>query len=658
MFIKRRGASGDQTHLSGSITIYLALSTVLLAALFLSAVEAARTQGARLYLTQLVNSGIDSLFSQYHRKLWEDYRLLGLEHYSEEQLCEEFQGFTDPYLEADNYYPMSIGEVSVSDVTVLTDLEGEVFEEQVLDYMRYGIVASVMDEVTVDSYISGIRDGTSLSDLGEDYREHAKAAVRLEERLEDIDASIRKQEEHLSSARSEVGSYRTYRFRRDIEDLQDELSDIPELVERYGDAADELRSELSETRKRYEEELRSGRLSSSTAELLLSEIEQYDSYVDADGERRQAVEQLTSRAEYDMSLCDDMIAEAEAIDDYIDSFVPEDEYDEPDLYSLWRPIRSMLSSYDELDLGMDKGIEDKTKEKELESISELFQADLLRLLLPDGMELKRESLKLEEAPSNEAFSGFDHTRSGLLDRIYISEYMVGAMNHYGRGRFDDGRTEKGTGGLELEYILYGGESDHDNLVSCVRELVMLRTGLNLLHILSDSGKRAEARSLALLITGALGFTPIVGVMAFFIMSVWALGQAFCDVKALLNGKKVRLMHTRETFDLSLEGLFGLVGGKVPEGKGDGDTGLSYVDYLRLFLIMRQGTAVDYRCMDMIQLSLRKEQYDFLLSRCAGSLGIGVTAEASHVFSGTAPVRLMGQDGSLSYTMSVDTFYSY
>ena len=124
MFIKRRREPGDQTHLSGSITIYLALSTVLLAALFLSAVEAARTQGARLYLTQLVNSGIDSLFSQYHRKLWEDYRLLGLEHYSEEQLCEEFQGFTDPYLEADNYYPMSIGEVSVSDETVLTDLEG------------------------------------------------------------------------------------------------------------------------------------------------------------------------------------------------------------------------------------------------------------------------------------------------------------------------------------------------------------------------------------------------------------------------------------------------------------------------------------------------------------------------------------------------------
>ena len=46
---------------------------------------------------------------------------------------------------------------------------------------------------------------------------------------------------------------------------------------------------------------------------------------------------------------------------------------------------------------MDKGIEDKTKEKELESISELFQADLLRLLLPDGMEPERESLKLEEA---------------------------------------------------------------------------------------------------------------------------------------------------------------------------------------------------------------------------------------------------------------------
>ena len=72
-------------------------------------------------------------------------------------------------------------------------------------------------------------------------------------------------------------------------------------------------------------------------------------------------------------------------------------------------------------------------------------------------------------------------------------------------------------------------------------------------------------------------------MAFFIMSVWALGQAFCDVKALLNGKKVRLMHTRETFDLSLEGLFrprrrqGSLKARETEIRG-----LSYVDYLRLF----------------------------------------------------------------------------
>ena len=62
----------------GSITVFLALSLTLLAAIFLSTVEAARTQGARTYFTLICNSGIDSLFSQYHLKLWEDYRLLGL----------------------------------------------------------------------------------------------------------------------------------------------------------------------------------------------------------------------------------------------------------------------------------------------------------------------------------------------------------------------------------------------------------------------------------------------------------------------------------------------------------------------------------------------------------------------------------------------------
>ena len=77
----------------------------------------------------------------------------------------------------------------------------------------------------------------------------------------------------------------------------------------------------------------------------------------------------------------------------------------------------------------------------------------------------------------------------------------------------------------------------NNLSGAAARLVAFREGLNLVHILSDAGKRQEARSLALTIVGGTGILPLVSVVAFFIMAVWALGEALLDVRCLLGGEK-------------------------------------------------------------------------------------------------------------------------
>ena len=642
----------------GSITVFLALSLTLLAAIFLSTVEAARTQGARTYFTLICNSGIDSLFSQYHLKLWEDYRLLGLEHYSDEQLCEEFKDFTAPYMTADNFYPLKQLSAEVAEKTLITDLEGEIFEDQVLDYMKYGIMVSVMDGSAMEALLDTVTDGASLFGLQESYMEHSVSAVRLEESLEAIDESLGYQDELFDSAYKAARRYDGSDFRKRLSDLRNELERIPKMVSDYRDAADKLGKELSNTKQRYDDEIRNGKLKESTAKSLLSEMEKYSSYVDEDGKRRLEVEKLPAEAEENIQLIDDMIAESEYIDDYISSYVYEDEFDPgPDLYSLWAPVRSMMASYNGLDLGLNKGIEDKEKESKLESISRLLDGDILDLLVPDGMMPKSDKLDLTEAPSSDCFSGYDHCRRNIPDRIYISEYMIQHLNYYGRGSFGDGEKAKGSGALELEYVLYGKESDRDNLYSAVMELLTLRSGLNLVHIFSDSEKRSQAHQLALAITGALGFTPIVGVMSFFIMSVWALGQAFADVKKLLSGGKVRLMHTRDTFELSLEGLLDMAGGTISESSDKDESGLCYRDYLRLFLVQRQGTKQDYRCMDMIQMALRKDQKDYLMKSCAGELTLRSTVNTGHIF--TEALSFLGHETESSrYTMSAETSFAY
>lgn len=162
-------------------------------------------------------------------------------------------------------------------------------------------------------------------------------------------------------------------------------------------------------------------------------------------------------------------------------------------------------------------------------------------------------------------------------------------------------------------MIAGKTLDEDNLSGAVTRLLAVREGLNLLHILSDSQKRAEARNLAVLITGAAGMTPLVLLTAFFVMSVWALGEAVMDLRGLLEGKKVPVLKDREDWSLNLDGLLSM-GSRGDVQSGGGDRGLSYLSWLKVLLLMEDVIQQEYRMMDIIQMNMRKEQDSFRMRR--------------------------------------------
>ena len=83
---------------------------------------------------------------------------------------------------------------------------------------------------------------------------------------------------------------------------------------------------------------------------------------------------------------------------------------------------------------------------------------------------------------------------------------------------------------------------------------MIRQGINLIQILSDTEKREAAQSLAAVITGIIGIAPLVEVMSCFIMTVWAMGEALEDVRCLMAGGNVPLWKSADEWKLSLEGF--------------------------------------------------------------------------------------------------------
>lgn len=90
----------------GQITVFFSLIMMCMFAFFCVILESARTAGARLYLQTAASSAMDSVFSQYHRKLWDTYRVLFAEYDTPEDITDAFGGFILPYLEMENWYPI------------------------------------------------------------------------------------------------------------------------------------------------------------------------------------------------------------------------------------------------------------------------------------------------------------------------------------------------------------------------------------------------------------------------------------------------------------------------------------------------------------------------------------------------------------------------
>lgn len=607
----------------GEITVFLTMILVCVWALLCGLVESARTAGARCYLRQALDSSMDSLFGQYHRKLWESYRLLGLEYGTLGDLEGEFREFLAPYLEAQNWYPLEAGEISAVGLTALTDGDGACLEEQILAYMKYGLLSTTWDELKPDEaaeLFRAVKEAGAVKEAAGAYKGHAREAVKLEKALEQLNDSLEKQRKLWETGAERLRGCDGGGFLSQAAKLDTELGKVPGLVKAYEKKADGLDRKLKESRKEYES--RTGDLSQTVRDGLEAEIRQYEAYTDRDGERRRQVEALDELSQQNREYVRQVMEEARSVQEYIDSWEPddEDEDDELDEEALWRPVRARWNAYPALTLNVQFGIRDKETEGFLERVQELISGDLLALLLPEGETASEQRPDLTDAPS--ALCGYGksgeaggNSAAGLVDRLMIGEYALRYFDYYGRKPLKDGCCA-----YETEYLLFGHAGDRENLSSAASRLLAVREGLNLIHILSDPQKRGEAEALAVTIAGGTGLLPLVGVIKFFIMGVWALGEAVLDVRALFNGEKVPFLKTQDSWRLDLDGLvdMGKTGGNPGEssGFGQGDKGMDYKGYLRLLLFFSMGPETDFRMLDMIQSNLRAAQPGFRADHCA------------------------------------------
>ncbi|MCF0228717.1 MAG: hypothetical protein HUJ76_03345, partial [Parasporobacterium sp.] len=199
----------------GSITIYLALSMVLIMGLVCTLIESARVSCINSKLEGITFMAVDSCFSEFASEVFEDYGIMAL-WMSEGELVSELDTFinrnlgiegTDAYQDADLYLMEHDGSV-ISDIEHLTDEGGRPFEEQVTEYMEYfalqETITSVLDMLGV------FREGSKVAAFVDKINEYQDVFIKVGNTVADIQQSADMAKSILYNPKTILGNMDSY----------------------------------------------------------------------------------------------------------------------------------------------------------------------------------------------------------------------------------------------------------------------------------------------------------------------------------------------------------------------------------------------------------------------------------------------------------------
>ena len=189
-------------------------------------------------------------------------------------------------------------------------------------------------------------------------------------------------------------------------------------------------------------------------------------------------------------------------------------------------------------------------------------------------------------------------QGGRLDDLYFKEYL---LNH-----FHDYRSWKDTKlKYELEYILSGKRSDRENLKSTIQKLLLIREGCNYAFCAADVQMSSEAGALAEILMGWTGIPALVSILKHSLLLGWAYAESLLDVRELMEGGRIPLKGTKETWLLSIDQLVN-INELLEHGRGSRKEGLDYHGYLRLLMYLQGCNAQKKRGLELIELRVRSQ----------------------------------------------------
>jgi len=270
-------------------------------------------------------------------------------------------------------------------------------------------------------------------------------------------------------------------------------------------------------------------------------------------------------------------------------------------------------------------------------------------------------LNEEEKFTNNAFGfissmgrNLSKSLKAVRDEIYINEYIMGTfknsvpklkINNEEVYDLDLRSIEKKLRNTffesEVEYILHGNPSEKSNRIMTEAQILLIRFGLNTIHVYTDARKKEFANLIATSVAGWLTGGAGIPIISSLIMCAWGMGEAILDLNDIMDGKAVPFYKSKSDWKLD-------IGLDLDTNSNENKSALSftYHDYLRLFLLMVDPDEKISRIEDLIELNMSKTRNGFKMYNSNTYLRIEADVSVNYIFitQPFIPVRKKTEDG--------------
>lgn len=656
--------------LRSSMTIYLTLVLIVIMALIFTLIESGRVSAMNAKARSMTFMAADSSFAEFAEPVFDRYGILAL-WTDEESFLKTMNSYITENLDLKGsgagmdmeLYGLRYEGSEMQTATWLTDHDGQPFAEQVEDYMKVHIAEGLME--TLLSRTDFFEQTETVREVLGKINEYRKEFVELEQNVtelndkmnhikdlaenpktlfEEMNAALENYEGEPSSEAAETFESKRNELEQSRDELRKELEDAGKITGEYYQNVEAAKAGLKEMKE--ELDLDEEAYDPEIYQAIQNKIKEIEDAGSEDGAGYQEIRDNQAAAEK-------YLEKLNQLDTYFEETgAGLNEENAAAFRALTTQYQSSLAETDlsALDLNGAAPEAETADTGFITTVNELNKVGVLELF---AGEVSDKQIDTSGFPSVQAKKNSGENKESAVDKTIqkalFSEYIA---EHFGNFR----NVKEDTAlDYEAEYIFAGKDNDRDNLRAVVTDLVLIRSGADMVSLLLDSTKQAEIRELAAAVS--CGQVYIYKIAELLITFAWALAEGMLDTRALLEGKKVAVLKQEGDWFLSLEGLKNFSGEETLSS--DEQKGLGYEDYLRILLLMENRSKQRFRTMDMIQADMcLYENPEFCIKDCLVATRVEVSFQAPNVFMN---LPLSNRDiaaGSGGYQMRFSQEYAY